>query len=69
MVVALYLIDFLAIGWPPLRSIAWMSPFHYYPALSILTGDAPAWRNLGILMSATLVFSIIGYWRFGRRDL
>jgi beta-exotoxin I transport system permease protein len=68
-VVALYLLDFLAIGWPPLRPIVWMSPFHYYPALSILTGDAPPWQNLAILMSASGVFSMIGYWRFGRRDL
>jgi ABC-2 type transport system permease protein len=68
-VVALYLLDFLAIGWPPLRPIAWISPFHYYPALSILTGDAPVWLNLTILMSAAFLFCLIGYWRFERRDL
>ena len=67
--VVLYLVDFLAIGWPPMRTIAWLSPFHYYPALSILAGTAPAWRNLEILMSVAAVLCAIGYWRFDRRDL
>lgn len=67
--VLMFLLDFLAIGWPPLRPIAWISPFHYYPALSIVAGDAPAWRNLAILYSAAACFSTLGYWRFNRRDL
>jgi ABC-type transport system involved in multi-copper enzyme maturation permease subunit len=68
-VVLMYLVDFLAIGWPPLRSIAWISPFHYYPALSIVAGDAPAWRNLAVLLAAAAGFSALGYRRFSRRDL
>lgn len=67
--VVLYLVDFLAIGWPPMRAIVWISPFHYYPALSILAGTAPVWSNLGLLMSASAVLCAIGYWRFDRRDL
>jgi ABC-type transport system involved in multi-copper enzyme maturation permease subunit len=67
--VVLYLVDFLAIGWPPMRAIVWISPFHYYPALSILAGTAPEWRNLGILMAATAVSCAFAYWRFNRRDL
>jgi ABC-2 type transport system permease protein len=59
--VVLYLIDFLAIGWTPMRAIAWISPFHYYPALSILAGTAPAWRNVGILMTASAILCAIGY--------
>lgn len=68
-VVVLYLVDFLAIGWPPMRSIAWVSPFHYYPALSILAGDAPGWRNLAVLTSAAAISSALAYWQFNRRDL
>jgi ABC-2 type transport system permease protein len=68
-VVVLYLVDFLAIGWTPMRSLAWISPFHYYPALSILAGDAPGWQNIVILLSAASVFCAIGYWRFSTRDL
>jgi ABC-type transport system involved in multi-copper enzyme maturation permease subunit len=67
--VGMYLLDFLAIGWRPMRLVDWISPFHYYPALSILAGDAPPWRNVGILLSAAAGFTAIGYWRFSRRDL
>ncbi len=68
-VVLMYLVDFLAIGWAPLRPFAWLSPFHYYPALFIIAGDAPVWRNVVVLFSAAAVFSALGYWRFNRRDL
>lgn len=64
-----YLVDFLAIGWPFMRSIAWVSPFHYYPALSIVAGDVPVVRNVAVLISATIAFVAVAYWRFARRDL
>lgn len=67
--IVLYLIDFLAIGWPLMRSFTWISPFHFYPALSIIAGDAPPFRNLAVLTSATLVMSAVAYWQFGKRDL
>jgi ABC-type transport system involved in multi-copper enzyme maturation permease subunit len=67
--VVLYFIDFIAIGWPPLRTMAWISPFHYYPALSILSGTAPAFRNLAILSSAAAILTALAYMRFNRRDL
>ena len=49
--------------------IAWISPFHYYPALSIVAGDAPAAGNLVVLFSAAAVFIALAYWQFQRRDL
>jgi ABC-type transport system involved in multi-copper enzyme maturation permease subunit len=67
--VVLYLVDFLAIGWPPMRVVSWISPFHYYPALSVIAGDAPMARDLTVLYSAAAVFTALAYWRFQRRDL
>jgi hypothetical protein len=67
--VALYLVDFLAIGWPVMRLISWISPFHYYNALGILAGDAAPARDLTILLSAAAVFVAFAYVRFSRRDL
>lgn len=67
--VILYLFDFLALGWRPVRAIAWISPFHYYPALSIIAGDSPLGRNVAILAGAAALFAAVGYWCFGRRDL
>ncbi len=64
-----YMIDFLAIGWRPMETIAWLSPFHYYPALSIVAGDAETGRDIAVLLGAAAVFSAIAYWQFQRRDL
>jgi ABC-type transport system involved in multi-copper enzyme maturation permease subunit len=67
--VVLYLLDFLAIGWPPVRAIAWLSPFHYYPALSVVAGESALWRDVAILFGAAAGFSGAAYWCFNRRDL
>jgi len=67
--VVTYLIDFLSIGWRPMRAVAWISPFHYYPALSILAGDAPNAQNLTVLYATALLFTGLAYWRWQRRDL
>ena len=67
--VVTYMIDFLAIGWRPMRMIGWVSPFHYYPALSIIAGDAPTGRDLSVLFAASSVFIALAYWQFQRRDL
>jgi ABC-type transport system involved in multi-copper enzyme maturation permease subunit len=69
IIVLLYLVDFLALGWPVMRWLAWLTPFHYYPAFSILFGDAAVWRNILVLLSASAVFCVVGYWQFSRRDL
>ena len=65
----LYLLDFLAIGWPLMRNLAWLSPFHYYPALSIVADDSPLVRNIGILLGAGAACVAAAYWCFNRRDL
>jgi ABC-type transport system involved in multi-copper enzyme maturation permease subunit len=69
IVVVGYLVDFLALGWPPARTLAWFFPFQYFPALLIIGGTASPWRDLAVLFSATAVFVALSYWRFNRRDL
>ena len=69
VVIVGYLVDFLAIGWPPARVLAWAFPFNYYPALLIVGGTARTPIDLSILTSATIVFAALAYWRFQRRDL
>jgi ABC-type transport system involved in multi-copper enzyme maturation permease subunit len=64
-----YLVDFLSIGWEPMRVLNWLSPFHYYPALSVIAGDAPTVRNVIILLTASAAFAAAAFWRFERRDL
>jgi len=67
--VVVYMLDFLAIGWPPMRMLAWVSPFHYYPALSVIAGDASTARDLTVLFGASTAFIALAYWQFQRRDL
>ena len=69
VVVVTYMIDFLAIGWRPMRTISWMSPFYYYQPLSIIAGDAPIGRDLAVLAAASSMFIALAYWQFQRRDL
>lgn len=64
-----YLVDFLTLAWRPLQVLDWLSPFHYYPALAIIAGDAPMARNLFVLFASAAVFMAAGAWRFQRRDL
>src|SRR3954453_7511221 len=67
--VVAYIADFLALGWKGMERFAWLSPFHYFPALSVLAGDAPMARNLSVLYTAAVIMSLAAYWRFHRRDL
>jgi ABC-type transport system involved in multi-copper enzyme maturation permease subunit len=67
--VVLYLLDFLSIGWQPIRQIGWISPFRYTPWLAIIAGTASHWRNLVILFAAAAVFTALAYRQFERRDL
>jgi len=67
--VVMYNVDFIALGWRPMAAVAWLSPFHYFPALSILTGDASTFRDIGVLFGASAVFSAAAYWQFERRDV
>ena len=64
-----YMIDFLALGWRPMEAIAWLSPFHYYPALSIVAGDASTGTDVAVLLGSATVFIATAYWQFQRRDL
>ena len=64
-----YMIDFLALGWRPMEAIAWLSPFHYYPALSIVAGDASTGTDVAVLLGSAAVFVATAYWQFHRRDL
>lgn len=68
-VVVLYSVDFIALGWRPMDSFAWISPFHYFPALSVVAGDAPTGRNVAILFAASTILAASAYWQFQRRDL
>ena len=67
--VVMYNVDFIALGWRPMAAVAWLSPFHYFPALSILTGDDSIVRNAAVLFGASAAFAAVAYRQFERRDV
>jgi ABC-type transport system involved in multi-copper enzyme maturation permease subunit len=67
--VVMYNVDFIAIGWRPMQTVAWLSPYHYFPALSVITAEVSTARNATILFSASALMSAAAYWSFARRDL
>ena len=67
--VVLYSLDFLSMGWRQMEIVAWVSPFHYFPALAIIAGDVGLARNVAILFATSAIFSGLAYWQFQHRDL
>jgi hypothetical protein len=67
--VFLYLLQFGAAAWSPLRPLARVSPFHYYEPMQTLLGTVRPLTNLVVLMTATTVFLAVAYALYDRRDL
>jgi len=67
--VVAYLVDFLALGWPVLRWVAYLSPYRYYHALAIASGTAWEAGDYLVLFGTGAAFTIAAYWQFQRRDL
>lgn len=64
-----YLVDFLALAWPIMGWIAYLSPYRYYHALAIASGAAWEVRDYIVLVGAGAAFTVAAYWQFQRRDL
>ena len=67
--ISLYLLQFGAAAWAPLRPFARISPFHYYEPMLTLVGTARPAANILGLLTATLVLLVVAYARYVRRDL
>lgn len=67
--VFLYLLQFGAAAWEPLRPFARLSPFHYYATMQTLTGQVTPTTHIAGLLTATALFVGIAYVLYERRDL
>lgn len=65
----LFLLDYLARAWKPADALAWLSPFHYYRAMELLTGRPLALSHLAVLLGAGGAGMAVAYLVFSRRDL
>jgi hypothetical protein len=64
-----YLFDYLAQIWTPGSKIAWLFPFHYYNALTLIASGGIPLGDIGILMSYGIAGMAIAYILFSRRDV
>ena len=67
--VFLYLLQFAAAAWAPLRPIGRISPFHYYEALRTLLGMGTPAKDIALLLSVTTAFLVVAYASYLHRDL
>ena len=67
--VFLYLLQFAAAAWNPLRPFARFSPFHYYEAMRTLMGAAAPARDISLLMGITVALIAVAYASYLHRDL
>jgi beta-exotoxin I transport system permease protein len=67
--VFLYLLQFGAAAWAPLRPLARVSPFHYYEPMRTLLGSHSPARDIVGLGGATAVLFGIAYVLYEKRDL
>jgi hypothetical protein len=69
MAVVLYLLQFGAAAWDPLRPLGRISPFHYYDTMPILLGTVTPTKDIAGLLGATAVLLVVAYSFYSRRDL
>jgi beta-exotoxin I transport system permease protein len=67
--VFLYLLQFGAAAWSPLRPFARVSPFHYYDPMQTLLGTVRPVTNVAGLLIASMVLLAAAYAFYSRRDL
>jgi len=67
--VCLYLLQFGAAAWVPLRPFARISPFHYYEPMPTLLGTRTPVTNLAGLLITTTALLSVAYGLYLRRDL
>ena len=69
VLLALFLLNYLAPFWQPLERVVFLSPLHYHRPVSILAGGAWPWRDMGILLGAGAAMWLAAGVVFARRDL
>jgi ABC-type transport system involved in multi-copper enzyme maturation permease subunit len=69
ILLALFLLNYLAEFWQPLERIVFLSPLHYHRPVEILVAGTWPWRDLLVLLGAGVVMWLAASVIFSRRDL
>jgi hypothetical protein len=67
--VFLYLLQFVAAAWDPLRPFARVSPFHYYEPMKTLLGTAAPAKDVIGLLGASVALVVLAHVLYEKRDL
>ncbi len=68
--VVLYLLNVIAPLWAPARRVVWISPFHYYDAMAIISGASTRWLpDVAVLVAIAAMGTSVAFVAYSRRDL
>ena len=69
ILLALFLLNYLAQFWSPLEKFVLLSPLHYHRPVNVLATGTWPWADLGVLAGAGATLWLAGGVVFARRDL
>ncbi len=69
LLLASYLLNFLAQFWEPAERVSWLGVLHYYRPLFVLRDGTVPWGDIGILLGTAAVLWIAAGVVFTRRDV
>ena len=69
VLLAVFLLNYLAEFWHPLERIAFLSPLHYHRPVNVLASGALPWRDMAVLLGFGSAMWLAGGAVFARRDL
>ena len=69
ILLALFLLNYLAQFWAPLENFVFLSPLHYHRPVNVLASGTWPWRDLGVLTGAGAALWLAGGAVFAKRDL
>jgi ABC-2 type transport system permease protein len=69
LVLASFLLNFLAQFWPPAQQIAFLGVLQYYQPAQITQGTEPPWRDIGVLVAVGAVAWSLGAVVISRRSI
>ena len=69
VLLALFLLNYLAQFWQPLEKFVVLSPLHYHRPVNVLSRGAWPWRDMAVLLGVGGVLWLAGGIVFARRDL
>jgi ABC-type transport system involved in multi-copper enzyme maturation permease subunit len=69
MLLAVFLLNYLAEFWQPLERIAFLNPLHYHRPVNVLASGIWPWRHMAVLLGFGSAMWFAGGAIFARRDL